>query len=299
MKNPQVTVLLPVYNGERHLKQAIESILAQTYTDFEFLIINDGSTDRSEEIILSFNDKRINYIKNTENIRLIASLNKGLELAKGEYIARMDADDIASPDRLAQQVEYMVEHRDVVLVGSDVEVINEDGTSRYFYPNILSGATIHAALAVRNPFTHSAVMFKKQAVVELGGYSSDDYMAEDLGLWMRLAQQFGAGALANLPFVLMKYRLSVQGEMASHAGDSLRKREQLHRAYWEQMGNDPVPWQKRHAVFNRVDITREPKRLRRRTYGGLHLDLAHAYWKRTHNPFRYIYHLLNGIWYML
>src|SRR5688572_2119038 len=103
---PKVSVILPVYNGEKYLREAIESILCQTYEDFEFIIINDGSTDKSEEIILSYKDGRIVYSKNEFNKGLIYSLNKSIELASGELIARMDADDIAFPDRLQKQVDY-------------------------------------------------------------------------------------------------------------------------------------------------------------------------------------------------
>ena len=107
MSKPLVSVLMAVYNGEKYLLEAIESILNQTYTNFEFLIINDGSTDSTEEIILSYSDQRIRYIKNEQNLKLIASLNKGLDLAKGKYIARMDADDISLPDRLEKQVNFL------------------------------------------------------------------------------------------------------------------------------------------------------------------------------------------------
>lgn len=109
MDNPIVTVLMPVYNGEKYLRLAIDSILNQTYRHIEFLIINDGSTDKSEEIILSYKDSRIVYIKNKQNLRLIKTLNKGIDLAKGEYIARMDCDDVALPDRLEKQMNYFKE----------------------------------------------------------------------------------------------------------------------------------------------------------------------------------------------
>ena len=100
MINPVVTVLMPVYNAEEYLVEAIESVLNQTFRDFEFLIINDGSTDRSEKIIKTFTDERIRYIRNSKNLKIVQTLNKGLALAKGIYIARMDADDISLPLRL-------------------------------------------------------------------------------------------------------------------------------------------------------------------------------------------------------
>lgn len=113
MKNPEVTVLMPVYNGAKYLNTAIDSILNQTYKDFEFLIINDGSTDNSEEIILSYKDERIRYIKNELNIKLIKTLNKGVNLARGKYIARMDCDDISFPTRLERQINYLHSHKDL------------------------------------------------------------------------------------------------------------------------------------------------------------------------------------------
>ena len=118
MTSATVTVLMPVYNGEMYLREAIDSILHQTFTDFEFLIINDGSTDNSETIILSYDDSRIRYEKNDSNLKLIATLNKGIELAKGKYIVRMDADDISIPDRIEKQVAFLEKNPDVGICGS-------------------------------------------------------------------------------------------------------------------------------------------------------------------------------------
>src|SRR5580698_9685158 len=107
INNPKVTVLMPVYNGEKYIKEALESILQQTFIDFEFLIINDGSTDNSVSIIKSFNDNRIRLIHNEKNSGLVYSLNKGIGLSNGEYIARMDCDDVSIPERLEKQVGFL------------------------------------------------------------------------------------------------------------------------------------------------------------------------------------------------
>ncbi len=123
--NPKVTVLMPVYNAEKYLKTAIESILKQTFSDFELLIINDGSTDGSEEIIRSFNDKRIRLFNNEQNLGIIKTLNKGLNLAKGEYIIRMDADDISLPDRLELQVKYMEENPGIGISGTQARIFGD------------------------------------------------------------------------------------------------------------------------------------------------------------------------------
>ena len=112
MKNPLVSILMPVYNSEKYLREAIKSILNQTFTNFELIIINDGSTDNSLKIIKSFKDNRIKIIKNKGNLGLIKTLNKGIDLAQGKYIARMDADDIAMPKRLEKQIAFFNENPD-------------------------------------------------------------------------------------------------------------------------------------------------------------------------------------------
>ena len=144
MSSSSVTVLMPVYNGAAFLPESIDSILSQTYKDFEFLIINDGSTDDSEKIILSYDDPRIKYLKNDVNLGVIGTLNRGLEIIKTKYIIRMDADDLALPYRIQVQVDYMDKHPDIVLSGSRKihfsednkipdEVIREKGEEHHLY----------------------------------------------------------------------------------------------------------------------------------------------------------------------
>ncbi len=126
-ENPKVSVIMSVYNGDKYLREAIESILNQTFTDFEFIIVNDGSTDNSLEIIESYDDERIKTINNKKNIGLTKSLNKALKFAKGKYIARQDADDVSLPNRFEKQVEYLDSHPEVALVGTSVYLIDENG----------------------------------------------------------------------------------------------------------------------------------------------------------------------------
>ena len=121
---PKITVLMPVYNGEKYLRESVDSILNQTFTDFELLIINDGSTDSSMEILNSYSDSRIRIVTNEVNLRLIKTLNKGIDLATGEYIARMDCDDIADPKRLEIQLQYMEKHPDVAVCGTGVKAVS-------------------------------------------------------------------------------------------------------------------------------------------------------------------------------
>jgi glycosyltransferase involved in cell wall biosynthesis len=170
-KNPKVTVLMPVYNGEKYLREAIESILNQTFIDFEFLIINDGSTDRSVEIIESYSDPRIRLVHNERNMKLIATLNKGLELARGEYIARMDCDDISLPERLAKQVAFMDANPEVGVLGTAFQTIDSYGKS------------------LNSPI--------------LGGYTPEAIHVEDYDLWRRLS---GVTQFSNLQDVLIYLR---------------------------------------------------------------------------------------------
>lgn len=201
--NPKVTVLMPVYNGEKYVAEAIESILKQTFTDFEFLIINDGSTDSSEEIIKSYNDARIRLVNNEINLKLIATLNKGLELAQGEYIARMDCDDISLPERLAKQVEFMDKHPEVGVCGAWVETIGLKSGDIWRYPS--ESQEIAARLFFRNAFAHPTVMLRSSLFRQHSLYYNPEYLhVEDFALWQQCRPLF---SLANIPHVLLKYRI--------------------------------------------------------------------------------------------
>ncbi len=210
MNNPKVTVLMPVYNGERFLKEAIESILTQTFTDFEFLIINDGSTDKSIDIIMSYNDPRIRLIHNEENLKLIASLNKGINLAKGKYIARMDCDDISMPSRLEKEVEFLDNNYEYGLVGTWFNVINADGQELYKVTHPTEDSMIKLFLTVNCPLAHGSIMGRTE-LFRKNLYGSEQYFAiEDYELWTRLA---AITKIYNIPEYLFKYR--VYGESFS------------------------------------------------------------------------------------
>ena len=158
--NPLVTVLMPVYNGEKYLKEAIESILNQTFKDFEFLIINDGSTDNSVKIIQSFNDLRIRLIHNESNIGLIKTLNKGLKLSNGKYIARMDCDDVSLPKRLSVQINFMEKHPEIGVCGSWVKIIGLEQKFINKYPQKHEEAR-HIFYLTRPLLTHLSLSEKK------------------------------------------------------------------------------------------------------------------------------------------
>ena len=201
---PNISVVMSVYNGEKYLREAIESILTQTLADFEFIIINDGSSDHSLDILKEFQSKdgRTKLISR-QNRGLIYSLNEGVTSANGIYIARMDADDIALPHRLEHQVAYMKEH-DVVLCGTWAECIDGSGSpvGSIKYP-ITANKIKHFAL-LHNPFVHPSAMFTKKVFTEVGGYSSGFRHIEDYEFWTRIVFKYPT---ANIPEVLLKYRL--------------------------------------------------------------------------------------------
>lgn len=201
-----LTVLLPAYNTEQYIHEAIDSILNQTFTDFEFLIINDGSKDKTLDIIKSYSDPRIKVI-DQPNLGLIDSLNKGIALAKGNIIARMDADDIALPDRIEHQLKFLQENPDYVLVGSESDVIDKDGN--YLMKLIPRIGYTHEDISERIdekcPFIHPTVMFRKDAALKAGGYPQNAILFEDHLLWKKM---LSTGKVCNLHEVLLKVRFN-------------------------------------------------------------------------------------------
>jgi len=212
--SPLVTVLLPVRNGAAHLRAALESILAQTLTDFELLVIDDGSTDGTPEILRAVADPRLRVVTHPQNLGLVPTLNEGLELARGEFVARQDHDDLSSPDRLARQVAHLRENPDCVLVGSQAWQIGEDDRPALPLFRPLSAESIRWYLCFDNAFIHSAVMFRRAVVrEEFGGYPASLH-SEDYALWSRIAR---SRPTANLPDRLLRYREyagSVTGSIA-------------------------------------------------------------------------------------
>ncbi len=201
--SPDISVLMSVYNSEEYLAESIKSILNQTFKNFEFLIIDDGSTDKSLEIISSYNDKRIVLIKNKNNLGLAASLNKGMKLAKGKYIARMDADDIALPTRLDKQFSFMENNRDIDISGSYVQFFGNDRDTIVKYP--LENEDIKARLIFNCAFAHPVVILRKNSFLDKNlFYDKAVKHAEDYELWSRVAQSC---RMANIPEVLLRYRL--------------------------------------------------------------------------------------------
>jgi len=208
MNSSQVTVLMPVYNGAAFLSETIDSILSQTFSDFEFLIINDGSTDESEKIILSYDDDRIIYLKNEVNIGIIGTLNRGIDNIKSKYIIRMDADDLALPHRIGAQVDFMEKNPEIVLSGSGKVNFNESKKGKeaviipiteekiLFFKSIFNTCIPHPSAILRND------VIRKYNI----RYDITYYGAEDKAMWLDMAKY---GKLGNISEPLIKYRAHV------------------------------------------------------------------------------------------
>jgi glycosyltransferase involved in cell wall biosynthesis len=202
----KISVLMSVYNDEDFLSSSIESILSQSFQDFEFILINDGSSDRSPEIIQEYasKDKRIKVIEQ-ENIGLTKSLNKGLSLARGAYVARQDGGDISLPERFSLQNKFLDDHPNVSILGTSVSLIDED--SNVIRTKIQPGEIqyIKKILYKKNCFSHGSLMFRRKEILNLGGYREDLPLAQDYDLILRAAERYD---LSNLPHVLYQQRMN-------------------------------------------------------------------------------------------
>jgi GT2 family glycosyltransferase len=203
-RSSRVSVVLPVYNGERFLTDAVDSILAQTFRDFELIGIDDGSLDGSGEILDRFAlaDSRVRALRQA-NAGIIAALTRGLALARGEFIARMDADDVAHPERLARQAAFLDAHPDIAVVGCAVTLIDERGKRIRDVEYPRTPEAVAEFLEIGAPLAHPAVMMRRDAVLAVGGYREAYRHAEDYDLWLRMAERY---RMANLPDRLLLYR---------------------------------------------------------------------------------------------
>ncbi|MBO9732627.1 MAG: glycosyltransferase family 2 protein [Chitinophaga sp.] len=203
INTPLVTVFMPAYNGEAYIEKAIQSVLDQSFTNFELLIINDGSTDRTLEIIRKFTDPRIRLVHNDGNKGLTFTRNRGIEEAKGQYIAILDCDDIAMPDRLKAQISFLDSNPDIALCGGQAITIDESGKETGNLNVIAGDKNISPELVFHNTFINSSLIIKRSAMLEAGGYR-DFSPAEDYELSYRIALRH---PVANLKEVLVAYRL--------------------------------------------------------------------------------------------
>lgn len=209
--DPVVSVIMPVYNGGAYLKESIESILRQSFKNFELIIVNDGSTDNSEAVIGQFSDSRIHYIKQ-ENQGLASSLNNAITIARGTYIARQDQDDISKRERFAKQVSFLKTHPQIGVVGAWAEIVSENKRTGRYLKHPTKNIELQFAVLFDTPFVHSSVMLPRSVVEAIGGYTTDlkRQPPEDFELWSRIARSY---QLANIPETLLLYR-EIQGSMS-------------------------------------------------------------------------------------
>lgn len=228
MEKELISVILPAYNAERFLKEAIDSILAQTYTNFELIILNDGSTDRTEEIILSYDDPRIRYVKNETNLKLIKTLNKGIELAKGKYIARMDADDVALPDRFAKEVQFLIDNPEIDVVSAFPYNMNMNGEilgkSSYFC--VTRSLPCKYVSMFEPPICHPISMLRTETIKRFK-YSDEpqNLHIEAYELWNRMFHNGAKGAM--IPEYLLYYRDNANSVCHVHNSEQWEKQRVL------------------------------------------------------------------------
>lgn len=217
MKTPEISVLMPAYNAEKHIEEAVKSILNQTFKDFELIIIDDNSTDNTWQIIQKFkSDKRVKLFRNEKNIKLSKTLNKAITLAKGRYLARMDADDISYPERLELQFNFMEKHPAVGIVGGTMDIISEDCqfiAKRMYHQ---TDNEIRKHIFRYSPYSHPLIMIRAAVLQQSGVYDNIYNPAEDYELYFRIGMY---SKFANLKNTLLKYRI-VNNSMTT--GDTKR-----------------------------------------------------------------------------
>ena len=202
--SPKVSIILPAYNGEALLNDAIQSVLSQTMDDFELIVLDDGSTDNTWELLQALSDPRIR-VYHHDNMGLPATLNRGISLARGEYVARLDHDDLMMPSRLEAQARYLDAHPGIALLGTAAQIYVGDKPTERYHRHPTSSEALRLRLLFDNPFVHASIMFRRDAVIAIGGYCTEKSRLppEDYELWSRVARVHD---VANLEDVLTVYR---------------------------------------------------------------------------------------------
>jgi glycosyltransferase involved in cell wall biosynthesis len=240
---PRVSVLMPVYNGERDLRSAIDSVLAQTFGDFEFLIVDDGSSDGSLAIVSGYRDPRIRVLP-LERSGFAAALDRGLDEARGEFVARMDADDVCLPDRLALQVAFMDAHPQIGISGTDVRTLTPGTPSRrWTFPT--DPAVIRAGLLFEPGLAHPTVISRRAWLDRHGlRYDASYPRVEDWDFWRRAAEHFDLG---NLPRVLLEYRVHESRMSSRHGDEQRREGRRIQGELLERLGLEDHPLRRIHG----------------------------------------------------
>jgi glycosyltransferase involved in cell wall biosynthesis len=218
LSNPKISVIMAVKDSEKYLREAIESVLQQTFTDFEFIIIDDYSTDSSAKIVLEYKDLRIKCIKNQSPLGLAKSLNIGLDIARGEYIARLDADDVCLPNRFEHQVRFLNEHPQIGVLGSGIRLIDDQGNTIYDVHFPTDHDVIKWQLCFHNPIAHPTVMMRLAVVKQADGYDPALIRSQDYDLWWRMSL---ISELANL------YEINIHLRQHSGQVTNVQRNEQF------------------------------------------------------------------------
>jgi glycosyltransferase involved in cell wall biosynthesis len=242
---PRVSVIIGAYNGEKFLRPAIEGILNQTFRDFELIVVDDDSRDNTARILEEFRDEKMRVVHNDQNLGISATLNKGLALARGEYIALQDHDDISAPERLAVQVAFLDNNAQIGMVGSSCNVIDEAGRTLEHRPVENDESKLRWGLLWCTMLHHTTLMVKRRAIEEVGGYSPDPRyrFAEDYDLMSRVALRY---RVANLHQTLGYWRVhktsasQLNARQQVAAGRSISQRNISTLLGWERV--DPVCW---------------------------------------------------------
>ena len=200
---PKISVVLPIYNSEKFIYESVQSILAQTVDDFELILIDDASTDKTAKVLARLSDKRIKIIRHEENLGLVKSLNEGLQEAKGEFIVRMDHDDIALPNRIEKQLNFLKLNTKIGLVGSGYRLLDEDGIIELTYRPPMTPDEINWGMCFLCPIAHPTVMARREIMNEYGGYKETAQYAEDYELWERMTRKVDFANL-NEPLLLLR-----------------------------------------------------------------------------------------------
>lgn len=292
MNIPRITVLLPVFNGAAFLRPAIDSILGQTYRDFELLIIDDGSTDASREIAASYADPRIHRLENGRNLGLIATLNRGLDQARGEFIARMDADDLSFPDRFARQVGFLDRHPEVGVCGTWYERAAPEGTTLMRPPG--EDSLIRLLLTFDTVFAHNTIMLRRDFLERHGlRYDPACPYAEDYDFWVRCARHT---RLANIPEVLLHYRYHPDNTSNRYRTEQIGTADRVRAAYLADLGLAPTTEELAlHLELIQFRLVGNLQRLR--AAGDWLLKLAAALQYRLDLPPAVIHAELGRYWY--
>lgn len=228
---PAVSVIMSVHNGAEFLRQAVDSILMQTWEDLELLVVDDASTDNSLAILREIDDRRLRIIELSQNVGLANALNIAIETSRGGYIARMDADDIAAPSRLQCQVAAMEAHPHVVLLGTAYDHIDKRGIKFGHTQVRTENGELQAELLESNQFCHPSVMFRGETIRRTGGYRTiAGRYAQDYDLWLRLAEH---GELMNLSQNLLQYRVH-DGQVSISKSDQQRRSAEVYKVLARQ-----------------------------------------------------------------